>query len=94
MDSRNRLFKIDRVERAGLFLPFSFCAPEASLSKIAKSNSIFDRAMDDGITEVGGLGYSAIHNQEMKRSDSDSEAGDRALRSERSGPRIDEHGKR
>jgi hypothetical protein len=49
--------------------------------------------MGDVIPDGGGLGYSAIHNQEKGRSDSDSETLDsspRSGRGGRGGPRLDE----
>jgi hypothetical protein len=48
--------------------------------------------MGDVIRDEGALGYYAIHNQEMGRSDFDSETVDSTPRSGRGGPRFDEHG--
>jgi hypothetical protein len=50
--------------------------------------------MDDGISDEGGFGNSDKFNQEMNRSDYDSEALYSTSRSRRGGPRVDEHGKR
>jgi hypothetical protein len=50
--------------------------------------------MYDGIPDDGGLGYSAIQNQDLNRSDSDSKTEDSTPRSGQGGPRLDEHGQR
>ena len=47
-----------------------------------------------GVPDEGGLGYYAMHNQEVSRSDSDSVAEDSTPCSRQGGPRLDEHGKR
>ena len=49
--------------------------------------------MGDGIPDEGGLGCSAINNQEVNRSGSDSDTEDSTPRSGRVGPRLGEHGK-
>ena len=77
---------------AGNFLPWDvFHFRETQ--KVAKIDSLCVQTVDDGDPDEGGLWYSDIHNQEMNRSDSDSETEDSTLRSGRDGPRLDENGK-
>jgi hypothetical protein len=61
--------------------------------KVAKSHSLYVYTMYYGVPDEGGLGYYAMHNQEVSRSDSDSVAEDSTPCSRQGGPRLDEHGK-
>jgi hypothetical protein len=63
------------------------------MQKVGKSHLRCVEAIGDVILDEGGLGYSAIHNQERGRSDSHSETEDTTPRSGRGGPRLDENGK-
>jgi hypothetical protein len=48
--------------------------------------------MGDGISGEGGLGYYAVHNQELNCLASDSETENCTPRSGWVGPRLDKHG--
>jgi len=78
----------------GLITGYFHSSPVLIDFSMTRLNLLCVQSMGGVISDEDGLGYYSIINQEMGRSDSDSEKLDGTPRSRRGGPQLDEHGKR